>query len=165
MSTALKVVPSKSNASTGVTDHKNIADGLAEILADTYRLTFKTHVYHWNVEGPMFHSIHVLTESQYTEMFAAADVIAERIRALGYLTPQAFSELADESALKDRAKMPNAIAMVKDLCSDHERVAKRLHKLIETAEAGSDPVTADLATARSAFHEKAAWMLRASAAE
>jgi starvation-inducible DNA-binding protein len=37
--------------------------------------------------------------------------------------------------------------------------------LAKVAEKESDIVTADLATARSAFHEKAAWMLRSLSAE
>ena len=165
MTATLEIVPSSTDVKTGVTGRRKIADGLAELLADTYRLTFKTHVYHWNVEGPLFHSIHTLTEAQYAELFAAADVIAERIRALGFLTPRTFDKLSDDSALKDKKKMPNAVDMIKDLCADHEQMAQRLHGLIEIAEAGSDAVTADLATERSAFHEKAAWMLRASTAE
>ena len=36
------------------TDRKEIADGLARVLADTYTLYLKTHNYHWNVVGPMF---------------------------------------------------------------------------------------------------------------
>lgn len=57
----------------------------------------------------------------------------------------------------------DAAAMCEDLANDHSNVAKRLHDVIEAAEEARDPVTADLATARAAFHEKAAWMLRALA--
>ncbi|TMV37547.1 DNA starvation/stationary phase protection protein, partial [Thioclava sp. BHET1] len=67
------------------------------------------------------------------------------------------------SQIDERDSLPDAVTMVKDLAKDHESVAKRLHALTETAEAEKDPVTADLANARSAFHEKAAWMLRATA--
>ncbi|MEP3687502.1 ferritin-like domain-containing protein [Sulfitobacter dubius] len=40
-------------------------------------------MYHWNVTGSHLLTVHGRTETQYTGMFAAADVIAERIRALG----------------------------------------------------------------------------------
>ena len=33
---------------------KEIANGLAHALADTYTLYLKTHNFHWNVTGPMF---------------------------------------------------------------------------------------------------------------
>ena len=85
MSNALNVVPSEDKVSTGVRDTESIAEGVANVLADTYRLVFKTHAYHWNVEGPLFYSVHNVTEGQYEDMFKAADELAERIRALGHL--------------------------------------------------------------------------------
>ena len=48
-------------------DRKKIADGLSKLLADTYTLYLKTHNYHWNVVGPMFHSLHTMFEVQYSE--------------------------------------------------------------------------------------------------
>jgi len=161
MTTALKVTPHTDEVYTGVRNVEPIADGLADVLADTYRLLFKSHAYHWNVEGPLFYSIHNLTEGQYEDMFEAADTLAERIRALGQFAPMAMGEIMARSIIEDRDELPSAGAMCEDLASDHERVAKRMHALIEIAGEHSDPVTEDLATARSAFHEQAAWMLRA----
>ena len=163
MKDALQVVPSASDVSTGVRDAGAISDALAGVLADTYRLVFKTHAYHWNVEGPLFYSIHKLTEEQYEDMFAAADVLAERIRALGELAPSTMAQIMDHSKIKDLGVDMTAADMVEDLASDHERVAHRLHALVDLVDGRKDPVTDDLATARSAFHETAAWMLRAIA--
>ena len=161
MADTLKVIPEPTEVNSGVTATQKIADALAVCVADTYRLVFKTHAYHWNVEGPHFFSIHKLTESQYEALFAAVDVIAERIRQLGKLTPMAFRELSELSSIKDLGKTPSAHDMIQDLVNDHESTAKRIHKAIKLAEDNKDPVTADMLTARSAFHEKAAWMLRA----
>lgn len=163
MSEALKTVPKPDRIETGVGRVSEIVKGLNTALADTYCLLFKSHAYHWNVEGPLFHSIHVLTEAQYQNLFAAADELAERIRALGQLAPSQLGEVMAMSAIKDKARLPSAQAMVEDLASDHEAVAKRMHSAIEAAEKAGDPVTADLLTGRCAFHEKAAWMLRATA--
>lgn len=164
MKDALEVVPSTSPVSTGVRDTAAIAQALTGVLADTYRLVFKTHAYHWNVEGPLFYSIHKLTEEQYEDMFAAADELAERIRALGELAPSTMAQIMDHSKIKDHGiKDMTAAEMVEDLASDHERVAHRLHALVDLVDGRKDPVTDDLATARSAFHESAAWMLRAIA--
>ncbi|MBM9593493.1 Dps family protein [Roseitranquillus sediminis] len=165
MTDSLKVVPSEDEVRTGVTATAGIATGLANVLADTYRLLFKTHGYHWNVEGPLFYSIHKLTEEQYEDMFAAADELAERIRALGHLAPIRMAEIVERSVIEDPTEMPSAGRMVEDLARDHERVAHRLHALIKLSEDERDDVTADLAVERSAFHEKAAWMLRAIAAQ
>jgi starvation-inducible DNA-binding protein len=159
----LKTKPTAVSVKTGVSDAKATAEGLSGALADTYSLLIKTHAVHWNVEGPMFFAVHNLTEAQYTDLFAAADVIAERIRALGQLTATSPKSLLDGSVVSDIDGPQDAPAFCKSLAEDHSKVAKRLHDVIETAEEARDPVTADLATARAAFHEKAAWMLRALA--
>ncbi|WP_299141271.1 DNA starvation/stationary phase protection protein [uncultured Tateyamaria sp.] len=163
MSNALNVVPSEDEVSTGVRDTAAIAEGLADVLADTYRLVFKSHAYHWNVEGPLFYSVHNLTEEHYANMFGAADDLAERIRALGHLAPTSMADIVGRSRIDDRHGPSSTEDMVLDLAADHERLAHRLHALIEMVEGRKDPVTEDMATERSAFHEKAAWMLRALA--
>ncbi|MFG6539036.1 ferritin-like domain-containing protein [Sulfitobacter sp. CS16] len=61
----------------------SLADALYEARSATYRLVMRSHMYHWNVTGSHLLTVHGRTETQYTGMFAAADVIAERIRALG----------------------------------------------------------------------------------
>ncbi|MEJ6389461.1 Dps family protein [Gymnodinialimonas ulvae] len=164
MTETLKITPQAETVNTGVRKIEGIADGLADVLADTYRLIFKTHAYHWNVTGPAFYSIHKLSEEQYENMFAAADELAERIRALGQLAPMRMDDIMKRSKIEDLDKMPSAQEMVDDLASDHEALAHRLHALIDLVEGRKDPVTEDLATERSAFHEQAAWMLRALSA-
>lgn len=163
MTDALKVMPTADTVSSGVRDPHAIADALANVLADTYRLVFKTHAYHWNVEGPLFFSLHKLTEAQYGDMFQAADALAERIRALGKLAPTRLADIMDRSRIEDRIGALSAKDMIDDLAADHERIAHRLHALIELVADRKDAVTEDLATQRSAFHEQAAWMLRALA--
>lgn len=161
MADALKVVPSTDDVSTGVQNTETVATGLADVLSDTYCLVFKTHAYHWNVEGSLFYSVHKLTEEQYGNMFEAADELAERIRALGELAPHALKDVLSRSRIEDASGALSTAEMVDDLATDHERLAHRLHALAELASENRDIVTEDLATARSAFHEQAAWMLRA----
>lgn len=163
MTSALNVIPSSDDVETGVADTDAMAQGLQHMLADTYRMIFKTHAIHWNVEGPMFYSVHNLTEEQYGNMFEAADEIAERIRALGQLAPSTLSSIVSHSVIQDNETPGSAGDMCEDLAADHERIAKRMHEVIATAGECSDPVTEDMATERAAFHEKAAWMLRAIA--
>ncbi len=57
-----------------------VANALSRVLADGYVLYLKTHNYHWNVTGKLFHSLHEQFEEQYTELAEAIDEIAERIR-------------------------------------------------------------------------------------
>lgn len=143
---------------------KSVAAALNNVLADTYTLYMKTHVYHWNVTGPQFHTLHVMFEAQYREMWAALDELAERVRALGVFAPsggKAFSELtAIDSA--DKAPPP-AGEMVKNLLADHETLVRRAREALETASDADDAASEDLLTQRIQIHEKTAWMLRAMA--
>ena len=75
-------------------DRKKIADGLCHLLADSYTLYLKTHNYHWNVTGPMFQTLHLMFETQYTELALAVDLVAERIRSLGVVAPGTYREFA-----------------------------------------------------------------------
>ena len=161
MTQPLNVVAKPKDIASGVRAPETIAQGLADVLADTYALTYKTHAYHWNVEGPLFYAVHNLTEEHYEDMFTAADELAERIRAVGQMAPMSLTKIHELSVIEDSPETLSAGEMCKALAADHERVAHRLHALIKIAGDQNDPVTEDLATSRSAFHEQAAWMLKA----
>lgn len=138
------------------------AKHLSVLLADTYLLVVKSHLYHWNVVGPLFKSIHELTEEHYEDLFKATDVLAERIRALGHRAPVNADGIKMELNIATPGKgMPSAKAMVEDLVSDHEKLAAEMRGVAEYAGENGDPVTEDMLTARIGFHEQAAWMLRA----
>jgi starvation-inducible DNA-binding protein len=139
----------------------DIAQGLSRALADTYLLYLKTHAYHWNVTGPMFSSLHLLFETQYNELHLATDLIAERIRQLGYFTPgtyQAYTKLG--SIPEDAEDVPPALTMVRNLVVGNEALARTLRETFKIAEAGNDQPTMDLLTTRMEASDKAAWMLR-----
>jgi starvation-inducible DNA-binding protein len=145
-------------------DRKAIAEGLSRLLADTYTLYLKTHNFHWNVEGPMFNTLHLMFEQQYTELAAAVDLIAERIRALGFPAPGSYSAFARLSTVKEAADAaPDAAEMIRLLAKDQEQVAKTARQVFPTVEKAGDEPSADLLTQRMQIHEKTAWMLRAMA--
>ncbi|MDX2157062.1 MAG: DNA starvation/stationary phase protection protein [Hyphomicrobiaceae bacterium] len=141
-------------------NRRKVSDHLADVLADVYTLLLKTHVYHWNVVGPLFVPIHELTEKHYNDLFEAADVIAERIRALGHPAPLSFGALLSKTALEEETVRRTAADMVEHLAEDHEMLVRRLREAALAADEVDDLVTADLLTQRMAFHEKAIWMLR-----
>ena len=139
---------------------EKIAQGLSALLADSYTLYLMTHNFHWNVTGPHFNSLHQMFMAQYTEQWAALDVIAERIRALGHPAPgtyQAYSRLA---SIKEVAGVPGANDMVRHLVAAQEATARTARRLFPLVESAKDQVTADLLTQRLDVHEKTAWMLR-----
>jgi starvation-inducible DNA-binding protein len=141
---------------------ESVADALNATLADTYSLYMKTHAYHWNVTGPQFHTLHIMFEEQYREMWMALDEIAERVRALGVFAPTSGKQLADLSAIDNAETSPPAAAqMIRYLLGDHETLIKRARKGLSIAEEAGDAASADLLTVRIQIHEKTAWMLRA----
>lgn len=139
---------------------KDIAEGLSRLLADTYTLYLKTHNYHWNVTGPMFQTLHLMFETQYTELADAVDVIAERIRSLGAKAPGSYSEFSRLSTIKEAEGDISAIDMISDLVKAQESVIKTARGLFPLADDAMDEATADLLTQRIQLHEKTAWMLR-----
>ena len=141
-------------------DRKVIADGLSRLLADTYTLYLKTHNFHWNVTGPMFQTLHLMFEAQYNELALAVDLVAERIRALGYPAPGTYSEYAKLSSIKETAGVPKAEKMIELLVEGQESVVRTARSIFPLVEKVNDEPTADLLTQRMQVHEKTAWMLR-----
>jgi starvation-inducible DNA-binding protein len=141
-------------------DRVKIVDGLSRVLADTYSLYLKTHNFHWNVEGPMFNTLHLMFMDQYTELWTALDAIAERIRSLGYPAPGTNSQFAKLTSIPETEGVPDALDMVRLLVAGHEAVTRTARKAFKPVEAGGDESTADLLTQRLQVHEKTAWMLR-----
>ena len=141
-------------------DRKAIAEGLSRLLADSYTLYLKTHNYHWNVTGPMFNTLHLMFEQQYTELAMAVDLIAERIRALGYPAPGSYEAYAALTSIQEETGTPDAEEMIRQLVKGQEAVVRTARAVFPTAEAANDEPTADLLTQRMQIHEKNAWMLR-----
>ena len=141
-------------------DRQAITDGLARLLADTYTLYLKTHNYHWNVTGPMFQTLHLMFETQYSELALAVDLIAERIRALGAPAPGSYREFGALSAVPEDDDHPDATEMIRRLVAGQETVARTARSLFPVVEGAHDEPTADLLTQRLQIHEKTAWMLR-----
>ena len=139
---------------------KAIAEALGRLLADSYTLYLKTHNYHWNVTGPMFQTLHMLFETQYTELALAVDQIAERIRALGEPAPGSYQSFAALTTIPEETGMPPAEDMVRNLVLGQEAVVRTARSIVSTAEAADDEPTLDLLTQRMQVHEKNAWMLR-----
>ena len=138
---------------------KQVADGLARVLADTYTLYFKTHAFHWNVEGPEFYRLHNMFEEQYREMWEATDTIAERIRALGHPAPGSYAELGKLTSIPEQDGKPKPADMTGELLRGHEQVIVTLRNTLETAQGAGDEGTVNLLGDRIEQHEKTAWML------
>ena len=141
-----------------------IAEGLSRLLADSYTLYLKTHNYHWNVTGPMFNTLHLMFEQQYTELAEAVDVIAERIRALGVSAPGSYKAYAELTVIPEEDDQPDADTMIRRLVEAQEALARTARSVFPIADEAHDEPTSDLLTQRMQIHEKNAWMLRSMVA-
>ena len=146
------------------TQRREIADLVANILSDEYRVYVNTQGLHWNVEGPLFYSLHKLTEAQYRELNESIDTLAERIRALGLPAPQSIGEFVERSVLGDLPKDGDLRQRIEHLIADYERLVRRSSLVVQLAESYGDIKTADLLTERVGVYEENAWMLRATIA-
>lgn len=144
---------------------QEIAHGLSRVLADIYVLYMKTHAFHWNVEGPMFQTLHVLFEEQYTELWQALDEVAERIRALGEKAPGTYAEFRKLARIEETEGAPAARDMIRLLLEGRELLAQSSRELLPQAQEAGDEVTAGLLTDRLTVDEKTAWMLRSMLVE
>lgn len=145
----------------------NVADALQAVLKDTYATYLLTHNYHWNVEGPKFVSLHTLFMQHYTELFAAIDEIAERIRALdAYALPSHYEDILrsvnnlTSPLVKIKNKDEAANKMIANLITLHEQVVASAQIAKKLAGENEDEESEDLAISRIQIHQKALWMLR-----
>ena len=135
-------------------DRKAIADGLSCVLADSFTLYLKTHNFHWNVTGPMFQTLHLMFMEQYTELWDALDVIAERIRALGLPAPGTYKEFIALATIQESEGVPPATEMIAQLVQGQESVVRTARRVFSLADKADDQPTADMLTERLQVHEK-----------
>ena len=167
MSDALAQEVTELDANNGLKKNarREVAEALSRSVADTYTLFASTQGLHWNVQGPLFYSVHKMTEEQYQDMFEAIDDLAERIRTLGFPAPATLSDMARLSAIDELDGEADVRTQIEQLIGANERLTQRMRDAVEKAEALNDVKTADLLTERLGVHEENAWMLRATIAE
>lgn len=153
-------VSAPQDSSTKKNAGNEIANGLSRVLADSYSIYLKTQNYHWNVKGPLFHTLHAMFEEQYTELAVAIDEIAERIRALGEPAPGSFSDFAKLTSIREENGLPAAEAMISNLIENQATIVQTCKNVFPLVQESNDEPTADLLIRRMQVHEKTAWMLK-----
>ena len=142
-------------------DRKKLADELSVALADTYVLYGLTQHVHWNVTGPLFYSLHKLTEEQYENLATAIDDLAERIRAIGFAAPGGIHQMLAMTRMDKVEDARDPHDMLRLLVDSNEACARTLRAAVSRADECDDVKTADLLTDRIGQHEENIWMLRA----
>jgi len=133
------------------------------VLANTFAMYFKAHGHHWNVEGKDFAQLHDFFANLYQELFAAADTIAEEIRALDDYAPYNMTELASTTTVKEsNIYGVDVSGMLADLIDANGSVIEALNAAHKLADADGNRGLVNLIEERLDIHAKHAWMLRAT---
>lgn len=141
-------------------DRKLISFHLHKVLSDSFMLYLKSLNFHWNVKGSHFLMLHQLFDEQAKELILAIDLIAERIRALGFAVPATFSELNQATTVKEEKSVLNSDHMISILCESQTEVIRSINHVLEKISPFHDLPTEDLLTNRLFAHQKNVWVLR-----
>ena len=137
-----------------------IAEALNGLVADNYALYTKTKNFHWHVSGPHFRDYHLLFDDQATEIFAAIDDLAERVRKLGARTIHSIGEIAKLQSIKDNDKdFVSPGDMLMELMADNKTVIRRMRAAHEVADKHDDVATASILENFIDQAEKRNWFL------
>lgn len=138
----------------------DLIEQLRKTLASNFVLYLKTHMFHWNVEGPNFSEYHEFWADIYGDLYAQSDVLAEYIRQAGEYSPGSLTVYSEISSIKDEEGFPNAEEMFKKFLSDNDVMITLYNQLYAVAEKAQQYQISDYAAQRLGQHRKHAWMTR-----
>jgi starvation-inducible DNA-binding protein len=133
---------------------------LKVILGTNFALYFKTHGFHWNVEGVNFQQYHDFFAELYTSIFNNTDLIAEKIRMLDAYAPGSLLRMLELADVEESAIIPSPISMMAELKRDNDRLIVHLRAGIVAAENAGEPAIGNFLQDLLDQHQKHAWMLR-----
>jgi len=143
--------------------NQDLIDAMNRVFADTYLMYFKTHSYHWNVEGPNHPQYHHFLEMVYTEVYAVIDTIAEHLRALDAYAPYDLLKIYNLSIVsKDENPEIDARTMMQNLLDANNVVLLSLHRAYDAADKATSLGVSNFLQDRIIAHEKHGWMLKAT---
>jgi starvation-inducible DNA-binding protein len=141
----------------------SVVAGLNIVLADSFALYLKTKNFHWHVTGPHFREYHLLLDEQATQILAATDLIAERVRKLGGTTLRSIGHIGRMSEIADNdAENLNARAMLEELHADTLTLIAALKTAKRLADETGDNASSGMIDAWTDEAEQRAWFISAS---
>ena len=132
---------------------------LRVILGTNFGLYFKSHAFHWNIEGPNFAQYHDFLGTFYASVFDQTDFIAEKIRMLGSYAPTSISRMLELADIQEEDSIPDALEMLRRLKSDNDRFIFHLRAGIAAADQANEPAISNFLQDLLDKHQKQAWML------
>jgi len=150
------------NSSNEVDDSSDLAQLLNKQLANTVDLRSRARQAHFNVKGPYAEELGSLFDGLARELREFADLIAQRISALGGLPAATVRFVARESSLRDYPlDALNAYDHLHALLSSYSRYEWFTRHNMKTTQHIGDSETEQLLKRISAAIEKNLWFLEA----
>jgi starvation-inducible DNA-binding protein len=141
----------------------SIVDALNIVLADSFALYFKTKNFHWHVAGPHFREYHLLLDEQATQILAATDLMAERVRKLGGTTLRSIGHIGRLSEIADNdIENIDARAMLEELHADTLILIAALKTAKRLADESGDNASSGIIDTWTDEAEQRAWFISAS---
>lgn len=141
---------------------EELRTALTKVLADTFVMYFKSHAFHWNVEGMFFPQFHEFFGNLYEELHGAVDTIAEHIRAVDGYAPHSLSNIMSMKTIGEENLLTDPKSMITNLITDNNLVIISLMQAFQEAEKVSEIGLANFLQDRIDIHQKHGWMLKAS---
>lgn len=137
-----------------------IVNGLIQLLVETKSIYLKTKKYYWNATQEMFQANNMMFEKQCAELVPAFDLIAERIRILGFSASKSEVLLKNSDATREMGYFLEGPEMIKDLLVFHELFVRTALSVFSESMKLRDDLTADLVSQRIRAHQRTVLMLR-----
>ena len=129
------------------------------ILGTNFGLYFKSHSFHWNIEGADFVQYHTYLGDLYTVLHGNVDIIAEKIRMLGAFAPTGLSRMLELSAIEESETIPRAVEIFSQLSADNEKLITQIRAGIVLADQAGEPAISNFLQDLLDQHQKHAWFL------
>jgi len=134
------------------------------LLANATVMYYKTHQFHWNVEGIEFTQYHTFFEEIYTDVYNSVDPIAELLRKLDDYAPVSIDELYKYKTLEEETTRVVLLSdILAKLIEANEEVLRSLNKVFTIANDNKQQGICNFIADRIDTHQKHGWFLRVSA--
>lgn len=133
-------------------------------LANIYVMYFKTHAYHWNVEGPNFSDYHAFFGGLYADVYGSIDPMAENLRKLGVYAPFSLDNLFSFKTATEDLVIPTTYNVIfNNLIAANNEVIAALNKVYDSAEAIGEHGLSNYVAERIDTHKLHGWQLKSLA--
>ena len=138
---------------------EQLVQQLKVILGTNFGLYFKSHSFHWNIEGPDFVQYHTYLDGFYNAVWANTDVIAEKIRMLKAFAPTGLSRMMELSAVDEVPVIPQPLEMLRELKQDNQKMIIQIRAGIVLADQANEPAISNFLQDLLDQHTKHDWFL------